>query len=113
MGVTTWEAAPDGKIVKTDVSIAKNYLSDKEMSYMERIVNLYLDYAELQAERQIPMSMEDWAKRLDGGKISAEQAKLHAETEFEKYRIVQDRLFMSDYDKFLLELEEQAKNQSE
>jgi len=126
MGLTTWEAAPDGKIVKTDVSIAKNYLSDKEMSYMERIVNLYLDYAELQAERQIPMSMEDWAKRLDGflefngneiltdaGKISAEQAKLHAETEFEKYRIVQDRLFMSDYDKFLLELEEQAKNQSE
>ena len=126
MGLTTWEAAPDGKIVKTDVSIAKNYLSDKEMSYMERIVNLYLDYAELQVERQIPMSMEDWAKRLDGflefngneiltdaGKISAEQAKLHAETEFEKYRIVQDRLFMSDYDKFLLELEEQAKNQSE
>ncbi len=126
MGLTTWEAAPDGKIVKTDVSIAKNYLSDKEMSYMERIVNLYLDYAELQAERQIPMSMEDWAKRLDGflefngneiltdaGKISAEQAKLHAETEFEKYRIVQDRLFMSDYDKFLLELEEQAKNESE
>lgn len=126
MGLTTWEAAPEGKIVKSDVSIAKNYLSDKEMSYMERIVSLYLDYAELQAERQIPMSMEDWAKRLDGflefngneiltdaGKISAEQAKLHAETEFEKYRIVQDRLFMSDYDKFLLELEEQAKNESD
>ena len=103
MGLTTWEAAPDGKIVKT----------------MERIVSLYLDYAELQAERKIPMSMEDWAKRLDGflefngneiltdaGKISAEQAKLHAETEFEKYRIVQDRLFMSDYDRFLLELED-------
>lgn len=126
MGLTTWEAAPEGKIVKSDVSIAKNYLSDKEMSYMERIVSLYLDYAELQAERQIPMSMEDWAKRLDGflefngneiltdaGKISAEQAKLHAETEFEKYRIVQDRLFMSDYDKFLLELEKQAKNESD
>ncbi|WP_148409800.1 virulence RhuM family protein [Murimonas intestini] len=126
MGLTTWEAAPEGKIVKSDVSIAKNYLSDKEMSYMERIVSLYLDYAELQAERQIPMSMEDWAKRLDGflefngneiltdaGKISAEQAKLHAETEFEKYRIVQDRMFMSDYDKFLLELEEQAKNESD
>lgn len=126
MGLTTWEAAPEGKIVKSDVSIAKNYLSDKEMSYMERIVSLYLDYAELQAERQIPMSMEDWAKRLggflefngneiltDAGKISAEQAKLHAETEFEKYRIVQDRLFMSDYDKFLLELEEQAKNESD
>lgn len=118
MGLTTWEAAPEGKIVKSDVSIAKNYLSDKEMSYMERIVSLYLDYAELQAERQIPMSMEDWAKRLDGflefngneiltdaSKISAEQAKLHAETEFEKYRIVQDRMFISDYDKFLLELE--------
>ncbi len=122
MGLTTWEAAPDGKIVKSDVSIAKNYLSDKEMVYMERIVSLYLDYAELQAERQIPMSMEDWAKRLDGflefngneiltdaGKISAEQAKLYAETEFEKYRIVQDRIFVSDYDKFLLELEEKAK----
>ena len=118
MGLTTWEYAPNGKIVKADVSIAKNYLNDKEMSYMERIVSLYLDYAELQAGRQIPMSMEDWAKRLDGflefngneiltdaGKISAEQAKLHAETEFEKYRIVQDRLFISDYDKFLLEVE--------
>ena len=90
---------------------------------MERIVSLYLDYAELQAERQIPMSMEDWAKRLDGflefngneilidaGKISAEQTKLHAETEFEKYRIVQDRKFMSDYDKYLLELEKMPRN---
>ena len=66
MGLTTWEAAPDGKIVKTDVAIAKNYLNDQEMSYMERIISLYLDYAELQAERQIPMSMEDWEKRLDG-----------------------------------------------
>ena len=122
MGLTTWEAAPNGKIIKADVSIAKNYLSDEEMSYMERIVSLYLDYAELQAERQIPMSMEDWAKRLDGflefngneiltgaGKISAEQAKLYAETEFEKYRTVQDRIFMSDYDKFLVELEEKSK----
>lgn len=122
MGLTTWEAAPEGKIIKSDVIIAKNYLSDKEMSYMERIVSLYLDYAELQAERKIPMSMEDWANRLDGflefngnevltdaGKISAEQAKLHAETEFEKYRIVQDRLFISDYDKYLLELEESCK----
>ena len=121
MGLTTWESAPDGKIVKADVTVAKNYLSEKEMSYLQRIVSLYLDYAELQAERRIPMSMEDWAKRLDGflefngnellmgpGKVSAEQAKLHAETEFEKYRIVQDRLFMSDYDKFLLELEHQA-----
>ena len=121
MGLTTWESAPDGKIVKADVTFAKNYLSEKEMSYLQRIVSLYLDYAELQAERRIPMSMEDWAKRLDGflefngnellmgpGKVSAEQAKLHAETEFEKYRIVQDRLFMSDYDKYLIELEHQA-----
>lgn len=121
-----WESAPDGKIVKADVSVAKNYLSEKEMSYLERIVSLYLDYAELQAERRIPMSMEDWAKRLDGflefngnellmgpGKVSAEQAKLHAETEFEKYRIVQDRLFMSDYDKYLLELEYQAEQSDE
>lgn len=122
MGLMTWESAPNGKIVKTDVSIAKNYLSDEEMSYMERIVSLYLDYAELQAERQIPMSMEDWAKRLAGflefngneiltgaGKISAEQAKRYAETEFEKYRVVQDRIFMSDYDKFLIEMEEKLK----
>ena len=114
MGLTTWEAAPEGKIVKADVSIAKNYLSETEMSYLERIVSLYLDYAELQAERKIPMSMEDWAHRLDGflefngneiltgpGKISAEQAKLHAESEYEKYRIVQDRLFESDFDRFL------------
>ncbi len=121
MGLTTWESAPDGKIVKADVTVAKNYLSEKEMSYLQRIVSLYLDYAELQAERRIPMSMEDWAKRLDGflefngnellmgpGKVSVEQAKLHAETEFEKYRVVQDRLFMSDYDKYLLELEHQA-----
>jgi hypothetical protein len=123
MGLTTWESAPGGKIVKADVSIAKNYLNDEEMSYLERIVFLSLDYGELQAGRQIPMSMEDWAERLDGflefsgnellidaGKISSEKAKLHAETEFEKYRIIQDRLFISDYDKFLLELEEQTKN---
>ena len=114
MGLTTWEAAPEGKIVKADVSIAKNYLSETEMTYLERIVSLYLDYAELQAERKIPMSMEDWARRLDGflefngnelltgpGKISAEAAKLHAESEYEKYRIVQDRLFESDFDRFL------------
>ena len=123
MGLTTWEAAPDGKIVKADVSVAKNYLSETEMSYLERIVSLYLDYAELQVERKIPMSMEDWARRLDGflefngseiltgpGKISAEAAKLHAETEFEKYRIVQDRLFESDFDRFL-KLEEEAGKQ--
>ena len=116
MGLTTWENAPDGKIVKADVSIAKNYLNDEEMSYLERIVSLYLDYAELQAERKIPMSMEDWAKRLDGflefngnelligpGKISAEEAKLYAESEYEKYRIIQDKLYESDFDKYLID----------
>ena len=114
MGLASWEYVPDGKIIKTDVAIAKNYLNNKEMNYLERIVSLYLDYAELQAERKIPMSMEDWAKRLDGflefngnkilthaGKVSHEQEKLHAETEFEKYRIIQDRLFQSDFDRFL------------
>ena len=116
MGLTTWENAPSGKILKADVTVAKNYLSEKEMRFMERLVSLYLDYAEMQAERHVPMSMEDWAKRLDGflefngneiltgpGKISAEQAKLHAESEYEKYRIVQDRLFQSDFDRFLKE----------
>lgn len=114
MGLTTWDAAPQGKIVKSDVSIAKNYLSEQEMDHLERIVSMYLDYAELQTTRKIPMSMQDWAKRLDGflefnehevlvgpGQISHEQAKLHAETEFEKYRIVQDRLFRSDFDRML------------
>ena len=123
MGLTTWENAPDGKIIKSDVTIAKNYLTEKEIDYLQRIVSLYLDYAELQAQRHIPMSMEDWAKRLDGflefngnelligaGKISAEQAKLYAETEFEKYRIIQDRLYESDFDRYILELEEAVKN---
>jgi len=126
MGLATWDAAPDGKIIKADVSIAKNYLSEKEMSYLGRIVSLYLDYAESQAERKIPMSMADWGKRLDGflefnrneiltgpGKISHEEAKLHAESEFEKYRITQNRLFMSDYDKYLLELEESMEEKVE
>ncbi len=125
MGLTTWENAPDGKIFKADVLIAKNYLSKEEMNYLERIVSLYLDYAELQAERKIPMSMEDWAKRLDGflefngnelltgpGKISAEQAKLHAETEYEKYRIIQDRLYESDFDRFLM-LEQEVNHKDE
>lgn len=116
MGLTTWEGAPEGKILASDVVIAKNYLSEEEMDYLARIVTLYLDYAELQAERKIPMSMEDWAKRLDGflefngneiltgpGKISAEEARLHALTEYEKYRVVQDRLFQSDFDRFVLE----------
>ena len=122
MGLTTWESAPRGKIIKSDVCVAKNYLNEKEMDYMERIVSIYLDYAELQAERKIPMSMEDWSKRLDGflefngneiltdaGKISQEQAKLHAESEFEKYRIIQDRLYESDFDRFA-ELEENIQN---
>lgn len=125
MGLTTWENAPDGKILKADVTIAKNYLSKEEMNYLERIVSLYLDYAELQAERKIPMSMGDWAKRLDGflefngnelltgpGKISAEQAKLHAETEYEKYRIIQDRLYESDFDHFLM-LEQEVNHKDE
>ena len=119
MGLTTWATAPNGKIIKADVSIAKNYLNEKEMSYLERIVSLYLDFAELQAERKIPMTMKDWANRLDGflefngneiltgaGKISHEKAKLHAETEFEKYRIIQDRLFESDFDLFLETMKE-------
>ena len=114
--------APEGKIVKSDVSIAKNYLSEKEMRSLERIVSAYLDLAEDRAERHIPMTMEDWSKRLDlflmaddrevlqdAGKITAEIAKAKAETEFEKYRVIQDRLFMSDFDKYMLELEENAK----
>ncbi len=122
MGLSTWAAAPDGKIVKSDVGIAKNYLSEKEMRSLERIVSAYLDLAEDRAERHIPMTMEDWSKRLDlflmaddreifqdAGKITAEIAKAKAETEFEKYRVVQDRLFMSDFDKYMLELEETAK----
>lgn len=125
MGLTTWENAPDGKILKADVTVAKNYLNEQEMNYLERIVSLYLDYAELQAERKIPMSMEDWAKRLDGflefngnelltgpGKISAEQAKLHAETEYEKYRVIQDRLYESDFDRFMM-LEEEVSHKDE
>lgn len=122
MGLTIWAVAPEGKIVKSDVSIAKNYLTEQEMRSLERIVSAYLDLAEDRAERHIPMTMEDWSKRLDlflmaddrellqdAGKITAEIAKAKAETEFEKYRIVQDRLFMSDFDKYILELEENAK----
>lgn len=114
MGLTTWKTAPDGKIVKTDVSVAKNYLNDEELDFLNRIVSMYLDYAELQASRKIPMSMQDWASRLDGflefneqqiltgpRRITHEQAKLHAESEFEKYRVIQDRLFVSDFDRFL------------
>ena len=112
MGLTTWEKAPYGKIVKTDVSIAKNYLKEEELESMGRLVNAFLDLAEDRAKRHIPMTMEDWAKRIDkfldsddrpilndSGKMSAEQAKDYAETEFEKYRIFQDRVFQSDFDK--------------
>ncbi|MDY4920297.1 MAG: virulence RhuM family protein [Phascolarctobacterium sp.] len=122
MGLTTWAAAPDGKILKSDVIVAKNYLSEQEMRSLERIVSAYLDLAEDRAERHIPMTMDDWSKRLDlflvaddrevlqnSGKITAEIAKSKAETEFEKYRVVQDRLFMSDFDKFMLELEDNTK----
>jgi hypothetical protein len=121
MGLTTWASAPTGKIVKSDVSIAKNYLSEQEMHSLERIVSAYLDLAEDRAERHIPMTMDDWSQRLDlflmaddrkilqdTGKITAEIAKSKAETEFEKYRIIQDRLFVSDFDKYLLELEKNA-----
>ena len=117
MGLTTWENAPDGKIVKTDVSIAKNYLKQMELEDMGRIVTAVLEFAESRAKRHIPMTMEDWAKRIDAylssderplldnaGSVSHEEAVQHAETEFEKYRIVQDRLFQSDFDKYLGEL---------
>ena len=113
MGLTTWENAPDGKIVKTDVSIAKNYLNEMELEDMGHIVTAVLDFAESRAKRHIPMTMEDWAKRIDAylssderplldhaGSVSHDEAVLHAETEFEKYRIVQDRLFQSDFDKY-------------
>lgn len=113
MGLTTWENAPNGKIVKPDVSIAKNYLKESELEDMGRIVNSFLDLAEDMAKRHIPMTMEDWAKRIDKfldltdrpvltdtGHVSAEQAKEYAETEFEKYRVIQDKLFQSDFDRF-------------
>jgi hypothetical protein len=119
MGLSSWEKAPDGKIVKTDVAIAKNYLTKEEMESLGRIVNAYLDLAEGRAKRRIPMTMEDWAKRLDmflefddreilrdSGKVSASLARTHAETEFEKYRIVQDHLFESDFDRIIKQLED-------
>ena len=114
MGLTTWAKSPDGKILKSDVSVAKNYLNNEELKDLGAIVNAFLDLAERRARRQIPMTMEDWAKRLDiflnadelpildsKGKISFDEAKLHAETEFEKYRIIQDRNFESDFDRLL------------
>nr|WP_319489916.1 virulence RhuM family protein [uncultured Caproiciproducens sp.] len=122
MGLTSWENAPQGKIVKSDVSIAKNYLTEKEIKSLDRFVTMYLDYAESQAERNIPMTMEDWAKRLNAflqfnekdilenaGKVTAAIAKEFAESEFEKYRINQDKLFQSDFDR----LTDSIKNEEE
>ena len=117
MGLTTWENAPDGKIVKTDVSVAKNYLNKIELEDMGRIVTAVLEFAEGRAKKHIPMTMEDWSKRIDAylasderplldnaGSVSHEEAVLHAETEFERYRVIQDKLFQSDFDRFLAEL---------
>jgi len=117
MGLTSWENAPGGKIIKTDISIAKNYLTKDELESLGRIVNAYLDLAEERAKRKIPMTMQDWAKRLDlflkyddrkilqdAGKISAEIAKDKAESEFEKYRPIQDKLYISDFDREIKKL---------
>jgi hypothetical protein len=117
MGLTTWKDAPKGKIQKFDVSVAKNYLTEKEMAQLQRLVSAYLDVAEDMALREIPMTMQDWESRLnrfiaatdreilqDAGKVTAEIAQAHAESEFEKYRIVQDRLFESDFDRIIREL---------
>jgi len=117
MGLTTWERSPQGKIVKTDVAVAKNYLTEVEIESLGRIVNAYLDLAEDRAKRHIPMTMEDWSKRLDrfleaddreilqdSGTISAQVAKEFAESEFEKYRVIQDRLFESDFDREIKEI---------
>ena len=122
MGLTTWQDAPDGKIKITDVTVAKNYLTEFEIEQLNRMVSSYLDFAESMTKRKIPLTMQDWEVRLnafiemfeygllkDAGKVSAAIAKLHAETEFEKYRITQDQLFLSDFDKYLLELEEKSK----
>ena len=117
MGLTTWRNAPKGKILKPDVVVAKNYLTEKELKALERIVTMYLDYAEDQAERRIPMTMADWEQKLNAflqfnqrdlldhpGKVTAEIAKSFAESEFEKYRIIQDRLFESDFDRIVKQL---------
>lgn len=124
MGLSTWEKAPSGKIMKSDVSIAKNYLTEQEMIDLELIVSGYLDLAEGMARRKVPMTMADWAEQLDLvlkaskyevldhlGTITAQIAKAHAENEFEKYRVIQDKLFQSDYDEFL-HLEQKEMNQS-
>ena len=124
MGLTTWHDAPDGKIKKSDVAIAKNYLTQEELTSMQLIVSAYLDLAESRIRRHIPMTMEDWSNRIDiylraddrevlkdAGKITYKIAKAKAETEFEKYRIVQDRLFVSDFDKFMLDFENNFKSE--
>ena len=126
MGLTTWKDGPHGKIQKFDVVVAKNYLSEDEMAQLSRLVNAYLDVAELMAQNKMPMTMQDWEARLnrfleatdrevlqDAGKVTAEIAKAHAETEFEKYRIVQDRLFQSDFDRLILQLENKNKGEAE
>ena len=125
MGLTTWKNAPHGKIIKPDVSVAKNYLTEKELKSLDRFVTMYLDYAEDQAERKIPMTMEDWAGKLDAflqfnereildhpGKVSQEVAKAFAESEFEKYRIVQDRFFESDFDRHIKKALEDGRDKS-
>ena len=124
MGLTTWKNAPHGKILKPDVVVAKNYLTEKELKSLDRFVTMYLDYAEDQAERNIPMTMKDWADKLNAflqfnerdildhpGKVSQEVAKAFAESEFEKYRIVQDRLFESDFDRHIKKALEGGKEQ--
>ena len=123
MGLTNWKNFPNGKIMATDAVIAKNYLTKDELKSLERIVTMYLDYAEDQAERHIPMTMEDWKKRLDvflqfnerevldnPGKVSHKVAESFALSEFEKYRIIQDKLFESDFDKFMIEMKNEEKN---
>lgn len=118
MGLTTWKNAPGGKIVKADVSIAKNYLSQIELQDLNQFVSMYPDYAERQAKKRIPMTMEDWASKLevflkmndedilmDKGKVTHEIAKAFAESEFEKYRVIQDQLYESDFDKLVMKVD--------
>ncbi len=125
MGLTTWKNAPNGKILKPDVVIAKKYLTEKELKSLDRFVTMYLDYAEDQAERNIPMTMKDWVTKLNAflkfnerevlehpGKVSQEVAKAFAESEFEKYRIVQDRMFESDFDRHIKQVLKGGENQS-
>lgn len=116
MGLTSWKHSPNGRILKSDVSIAKNYLNEKKLEFLQDIVNMYLDIAENRAKRQIPMKMKDWIEELDlmlktnrydilenKGSISAEEAKIFAESEFDKYRIIQDKQYLSDFDKIIAE----------